>query len=170
MQNGTWREYYENGDLKASGNYFNDLEDGKWVNFYRNNKLQQEEEWNKGKLVELGDFLAQDGSKLDKGTFKNGSGTKKSYSENGILVAEGEFKEGLPNGVWTYYHENSKISGKGKMFNGLREGSWSYYFPDGKVQAEGKYVNDEVSGFWKFYSEDGSPKEEKNFDIDEEID
>jgi antitoxin component YwqK of YwqJK toxin-antitoxin module len=146
------------------GAYVNGKEDKLWSSYYPNKQLQQEEEWNKGHLIKIGDYFAMDGRELNKGTFRGGDGSRITYYASSNMAASGEFSHGLPNGGWTYYHENGKTSAEGILSDGLRQGKWRFFRESGKLEAEGPYKDDQIVGKWKFYNEKGKLVEEKTMD------
>jgi antitoxin component YwqK of YwqJK toxin-antitoxin module len=124
----------------------------------------QLEYWKQGTLQNIGDLLNKDGRVLDKGSFKDGNGLRKSYHENDALSAVGKYTNGVPEGEWKYYHDNGNLSGIGSYRNGLKEAQWKFYYPSGKLDAVGNYKENQMRGNWTFYKENGEIKEEKNMD------
>ena len=73
-KDGSWIEYWDNGQLKLKGNWKNGMSEGSWVYYYDNGKLDS------------------------KGDFKNGhlEGSWVSYKRNGTVSKEltGTYKNG----------------------------------------------------------------------------
>ena len=127
----------------------------------------QEETYELGKLISLSDTYNKLGKVIAKSTIKNGNGVIKNFYDNGKIAAEGQLKNGYPDGTWKYYHLTGSISGTGNMIEGQRQGPWKFYLDTGKLEAEGNYKNDEIDGVWKFY-EQGQLSRIENFNNDEE--
>jgi len=66
--------------------------------------------------------------------------------ENGNLLESGNYKNGLPDGIWMNYNSNGTVSGKGSYLNGKKEGNWAFYTSHGSPAytvtfLEGKRIN-----------------------------
>ena len=88
---------------------------------------------------------------FDKGE-KGGFG--KLYNDEGRLIYEGEYKNGLRNGEGTYYYAQG-LRYEGDFVNGLREGNGVFYWEDG-TRWEGPFKNNEMNGEGKFYDKEES--------------
>ncbi|MBN3583527.1 hypothetical protein JYB64_14095 [Algoriphagus aestuarii] len=145
LEEGQWFYYYDGGQLKSVGSYKLGLEDGIWGLFYDNKKLTQEEFWDSGKLLNVGNYLSYDGnSTYEKGTLKDGNGTRLTYYVTGKKESEGSYKGGKAEGTWIFYHENGRKASEGSMVEGKKEGVWRYYNPSGRLEDLINYKNDEI--------------------------
>ena len=100
------------------------------------------------------------------GYFENGekSNYGKLYNEEGRLIFEGEYKNGLRNGEGTYYYSGG-LKYEGQFVNGLREGNGTFYWEDG-TRWEGPFKNNEIDGEGTFYDKEESfPVAYKNGEI-----
>ena len=90
------------------------------------------------------------------GYFNNGekSNFGKLYNEEGKLIFEGEYKNGIRNGEGTYYYNNG-LRYEGEFVNGLREGNGVFYWEDG-TRWEGPFKNNEMNGKGFFYDKEES--------------
>jgi antitoxin component YwqK of YwqJK toxin-antitoxin module len=52
------------------------------------------------------------------------NGYVKNYYDNGVLMNEGQMKDGLPSGVWKYYDPYGKLNQVGEYVLGKRHGRW----------------------------------------------
>lgn len=145
MEIGQWFYYYDGGQLKSVGSYNLGFEDGIWGLFYDNKQLTQEEYWENGRLQNVGDFFSYNGqTKLDKGTLKDGNGTRITYYVNSQKESEGTFKSGKADGLWIFYHENGRKASEGAMVDGKKEGPWRYYNSAGRLEDLVNFKNDEI--------------------------
>lgn len=136
-RSGTWKFYYPDGKLEQQGNYLNGLEDGLWTWNYPDGSLRREEYYLRGK---------EDGLSTE-------------YDENGIVIATGEFIEGLEEGPWQY--QSGDNIEKGSYKAGLKDGEWKEFYADGTLKFEGTYVQGSPNGKHKLYYENGKIKEEQ---------
>ena len=85
---GTWKEYYINGELQEVAKYENGKLEGEYKSYYRNKKLESEGEFEEG----------------------NKEGKSIYYYENGEKKAEGKYKENEKVKKWKYYNPNGKLN------------------------------------------------------------
>ncbi|WP_332912821.1 hypothetical protein [Algoriphagus boritolerans] len=60
---------------------------------------------------------------MEKGTLKDGNGTRITYYVNGQKESEGTFKSGKAEGLWIFYHENGRKASEGTMIDGKKRRS-----------------------------------------------
>ncbi len=145
MEHGQWFYYYDGGQLKSVGTYQLGFETGIWGLFYDNTQLTQEEFWDLGRLRNVGDYNSYDGTtKLNKGTLKDGDGTRITYYVSGQKESEGTFKSGKADGIWTFFHENGRKASEGTMLDGQKEGPWKYYNAAGRLEDLVNFKKDEI--------------------------
>jgi antitoxin component YwqK of YwqJK toxin-antitoxin module len=136
---GDWKYFSEDGQIRSSGKYANNLETGKWKYFYKNGKAEQE------------------------GVFKNGKvdGLWQWYYINGGVKREEEYFEGREEGIYVEYDSVGEVITKGTYFDGQREGEWFYKVGD--YSEKGKYIGDLKDGKWEAFYNDGKLKYEGKF-------
>lgn len=144
---GTWKYYYENGNLKEVGHYITHAEykNGEWKSYYDNGQLAKIENYYVDKLD--GDWI--------------------SYYRNGQIKEEGKYENGGRDGRWEVFYENGQLKEKGRYKsvsaeysymenNSYKDSRWTYYHPNGEVKAKGKYEKGEKIGSWDYYDEQGN--------------
>lgn len=82
--------------------------------------------------------------------YKTRNGIAKYWSDDGIKLKEGSYKEDKENGIWKYYDRTEgHLSSCGMYLNGQKEGDWIYYTELGDTSEvyqyerglrEGKYI------------------------------
>ena len=107
--------------------------DGLWGYFHEDGSPMLEETYDKGKLMKVSEFTDDDGDKHSSGTIINGEGIKIGYYPDGTKFSEGPYKNGLPNGNWTFFDERGRKLSTGKLENGIKEGGWNIYAKNGKL-------------------------------------
>ncbi|WP_320040513.1 PQQ-binding-like beta-propeller repeat protein [uncultured Desulfobacter sp.] len=89
-------------------------------------------------------------------------GEEKPYSgivikkdDNGKIIEETAYQDGIKNGPSKEYWDNGKLKSetvyKDNNWNGLRKRFWE----NGKLRSEGKYINGKIEGLWKTYKKNG---------------
>jgi antitoxin component YwqK of YwqJK toxin-antitoxin module len=64
----------------------------------------------------------------------------------------------IRHGRFVEYSKTGQVLSEGEYVDGLEQGLWRDFFPNGQLAAEGHYVNGQESGIWRFWNEDGSPE------------
>ena len=184
-KNGIWNYFYEEGDLKAQAFYKNDK--GQYKEFYNNGKIKAEGININGQSDSTWVFYHENGKIKAIGDYRSGKhvGRWIYYHANEVKSAEGNYTEGQKEGKWIYYHENGNISSEGALREGKKEGYWKIfgkngifkaegvfvhndgrykeYYESGKVKAEGNILNGKNHGLWIYFYEDGAKEGECNY-------
>lgn len=161
LKQGEWKEYYETGELKASGKYENGLKIGEWKYWYENGKLEQKGIYVKGEKPDKEwTWYFKNGNTLRKETYINGieNGFLTEYSDSGTIITYGEYVDGLEEGVWTYQLGDIKIEGSYK--EGTRTGEWKYWYDNGNLFFKGIFLDDNPDGKHTYYWDNSKIKEE----------
>lgn len=110
---GEWKKYYNSGNVFILANYVNDTLEGKVISYYKNGKVQAENDYLVGKL----------------------NGVSKQYDIKGNPIREISYKENLIFGNCKYYedgyldnelyYKNGAIDGPCKQYRkGILEMEW----------------------------------------------
>ena len=101
--------------------------------------------------------LYDDGKKKEEGSLKDGkmiSKTKWKWYKNGQMWSEGNFKNDIKDGLWTFWYENGQKRSEGTYKNGKEDGLYKVWFPNGQKRQEGTY-KDNIPISEKHWTEDG---------------
>ena len=176
---GEWIYYYENGSVRAKGNYKKDIQEGFWEYFFPDKTLQQqgkfknglpEGEWTwwhnnsvvhrketfkKGK--EEGEIIEQDstGKIITKGFYTNGRKEGSWYYFVNDHKEEGFFVDDLKDGKWKSTYSNGQVLFEGSFINGIPIDQHIFYYKNGKIRETGSYSNGQKDGEWKKYNQLG---------------
>jgi antitoxin component YwqK of YwqJK toxin-antitoxin module len=161
MRQGPWIEYFDDGILKAEGKYKNGKRTGYWKYYYHSGPLEEEGAYdNLGRADGDWKWYYESKSLLKEESFTAGKedGLMTQYSEEGAIIAKGEFVEGYEQGKWFYSYGDHRE--EGTYQNGQRDGNWIYFYGDGTREFEGKFVEDLPDGRHIYYWENGNKKDE----------
>lgn len=164
-RNGTWKDYYPTGKVKAEGSYVNSRQSGAWK-FYRNEgRIEQTGNYNSGRPDGFWKWYYDDGSLLKEEEYFQGQrdGLCTEYSETGEIISQGQYTDGEKNGEWKYKYGD--YTEEGKYIIGLKDGLWKQYFLNGKLKFKGNYIQGNPDGKQSFYYENGKIKEEQYFQM-----
>ena len=85
------------------------------------------------------------------------NGAYKEYNENGVVVTECNYVNGLASGVcstyWADEHNQRTLAGKATYKNSELNGPYSSYFQDGTPKESGNYLNGKKEGKWTVITE-----------------
>jgi len=96
------------------------------------------------------------------------AGKKQGYwkkkSPEGQLLYTGQFRDGIPYGVFHYFYPDGVTKAVSQYSSDGKTTQTKTYFTNGRIMAEGKFVNEKREGLWKFYTEtDGLLISEENY-------
>lgn len=162
---GTFRTYFENGQIYKEQNFLDDELHGYYREYNRKGDLIIAMRYERGKVVE----------KIDE-DIREVLDMKYTYDEEGRLIFSGGYRENIPVGIHRFYDtmgnvENAflynesgqKISEGVIDDQGRRKGSWKDFYPSGELRASGSYLNNLRSGQWTFYFLKGGVEQKGRF-------
>ena len=181
LQQGKWKEYHTNGELKSQGEYINSKRVGEWKFFHPNGKTEQQGKYDrKGKAQGPWKWYHESGNILREESYRNNlqDGVMTEYNDSGKVITKGEYIDGSKEGPWFlelndyreegsfkadqrdgewkhYYIPSGKLRYTGKFLDGVPDGMQKFYYPNGKEKQTGKYAGGMKEGDWYFYDESG---------------
>lgn len=155
QRTGAWVGFHPGtATIAQQGTFRAGARHGEWAYYHPNGQLAQKETWDQGRLQQVGPFYTAKGKELSPGTLQNGTGTRHTYHANGQPAASGDFRDGLPTGIWLYFDQKGKLNCEGQFLAGERTGTWRWY-RRGQPEAEGQYAHDQPVGQWKIFGPKG---------------
>lgn len=112
--NGTFIEYFPNGQKMGTCEIKDGLPDGKRIIYFESGAISQEKTFKKG---------VYEGRSVD-------------YFENGKVKQEGLMKSGKSNGTWKIYYESGILQAVLTFENGEEKGDYFQYDQTGKLVAQ----------------------------------
>ena len=77
------------------------------------------------------------------------------FYPSGIIMGEGSYRSGRMDGTHTSWHENGQLWQKYTFSNGERDGPFEDYYENGQLMARGSFSNEELVGPYEDYDENG---------------
>lgn len=151
IYNGKYEVYYDNGNLKTSGNYVAGKEEGVFTSFFENGQKSKEIIYNNGLIT---DKLTQ--------WHKNGN---ISQVENYMIIKENDSTKSVLGGEYYRYYEDNTLVEKGSNKNGKKDGLWTQWYADGIKANETNYCNGLKCGNCILWNKDGTLKQEQSFNV-----
>lgn len=156
---GLWKLFYKGGTVKAEGEYENSVKVNEWKYYFIDGKLEQKGKYNKrGLETGLWKWYYQNGQLRKEERFTNGirNGFMTEYSEEGEIIAEGEFIDGEEDGPWVYQEDDVRM--EGSFYAGEREGEWKHYYNDSIMSFTGSYIDGVPDGKHVYYHDNGNQR------------
>ena len=123
IRNGWYKEYFENGNLKAEDNYLNGLREGMGIDYYENNIAKSKVNFKNGKADGISLYYYPDGKIKSEGYWVNGKefGHSIFYFKNGQLDEYGLIDfEGHGRYIRKYDESGNIIEEKGRFLGQLQ--------------------------------------------------
>ena len=125
---GQWSFYNIDGNIEQEGEYDDKGRyTGSWIFYYPSGNILKEESYIEGK--EYGMYV--------------------EYSDDGMIIVQGNYDYGMKEGKWTYLING--IVETGEYLNDKKDGYWTIAFDDGAMLEEGNYIEDNPDGEYKWY-------------------
>jgi len=104
-------------------------------------------------LVGVCSFAQPPKNQTDVKGLKQGNWEK--YSSEGFKIYEGQFKDGLPVGLFKYYYPKGELKATNNYFgaNSIYAAAHIYH-TNGKMEATGLYYQQKKDSLWKFYDDE----------------
>jgi len=91
---------------------------------------------------------------------------KRPSYENGQIKYEGEYLNGMNEGLWIWYYENGNKQMQGLFKEGRRTGTWKMWSLNGTLVNEAKYEIDKLNGPYTEWYSNGKKQSEGFFSND----
>ena len=175
-ENGLWKSWYENGQLKDIGYFNSGKMNNNWKGYYKSGQLKYSGEYNndykvntwtywsdKGKIIETKNYkvvtiksvLISNEDRLIKKSVPDGKWIKYSEYDQSIKSFE-NYEDGELHGVSTFYYPGGVIANRIVNYkNGKLNGIYQYFSRKGNLISETSYKDNKKHGAVKMYSKRG---------------
>jgi uncharacterized protein len=163
-EQGDWKQYNEDGSIKAEGKFENGKRTGKWVFYHSTGWIEQTGFYDKGRLDGKWKWMDESGFIIRSEEYSRGieDGEFEEYGLNKLLILKGLYKDGMRVGFWMY-HVNDHIE-EGNYLNGELDGKWIHRYSGGDKMFEGSYSFGQPEGAHKHWYADGTVKISGKYD------
>ena len=139
---GSMKYYYPNGKLEISGKIRNSFRDGNWIYYNEDGSIQLQVLYQWGKVIQ---------EKKENGVFKE-------YYNEDIPKSEYTYAKGMRNGPFKEYYDQGEWVIEERPEGPKGEPAESVRVLKGvQIQRSGKYVNDLLKGEVRYFNENGHP-------------
>jgi len=77
------------------------------------------------------------------------------FDAKGTRIAAGIKRRGKAVGSWTWYYENGSVMRQGSYIDGVPDGLWVEFHPSGPIRQRGRYRSGVKVGYWEELGVDG---------------
>jgi uncharacterized protein len=142
MKNGSYKQWYENGNKQQECTFENDSAVGPYCVWYKSGGIEIERKVDKttGSLY-VSEYYPSGEAKSHE---TQNSGPAKEYDQNGNLISEKTMEEGKVKEVKYFYDSKNHLMSKGHYLDGRKEGTYEYYYENGEPKALETYTNDQM--------------------------
>ena len=86
------------------------------------------------------------------------TGRAESFYENGQKELESNYKDGKPDGLWTWLYGSGQKEREGNYKDGKKDGLVTWWYENGQKKVEGNHKDGEPDGPTILYNEDGTER------------
>jgi len=186
LKQGSWKYFWDNGNLQLEGTYQNDKKKGYFKYYDEEGNFKYVEKYDNDNIVldapetrqmDVKTVYHPNGKPSITATYYKGvpDGIRREFDESGkvikgyvftkgILKYEGiTDEEGKRQGLWKEYYPTGELKSQGHYSNSNQEGEWKFYFENQKVEVEGRYKNGKKEGAWYWYYPNSALLQEENW-------
>jgi antitoxin component YwqK of YwqJK toxin-antitoxin module len=186
LKQGSWKYFWENGNLKEEGTFQNDKKHGYFKYYDEAGNFKSVEKYENDNLIadapetrqmEVRTAYHSNGRQAITATYYKGvpDGIRREFDENGMVIngyvfANGILKyegitdeDGKRQGLWKEFYPTGEIKSEGNYVNSNKEEVWKFYFENQKIEVKGKYKNGKKEGTWYWYYPNGELLQEENW-------
>lgn len=95
------------------------------------------------------------GSGVSKKVNRKRDGHWKEFSKHGVLIREGDYKDGMKTGKWKLYYDTGEIAIEETYHEGNKEGPFQSFYPSGQPISEGQYRAGKREGRFNVFDTSG---------------
>ena len=155
---GSFTKYYKNGKVKEKCVFYDGAVEGEYIAYFRSGKPQLTEQW-KNKQIQHSVEYDVKGFKIKEKKYQQDKDTSQLetiyiYGNDGRLTSDGQFKNGLKYGTYSYYYGDGKPKSAEIWKNDtlLREKTWH---ENGNLKSTSVFRENELDSIYTEYYKDG---------------
>lgn len=158
---GTYKTWYDSGQLKSESVYENGQLTGASMEFYENGQPEKSYSYVEGKLEGKGEHWYEDGSLKFSANFAEGiyDGEVSEWHPNHERKSKGFYQKGEPHGKMQKWFANGSPEMDASYKHGEYHGSVKSWNEEGQLLLDAYYQKGVIHGTYATYYDDGKPKE-----------
>ncbi|PKP54246.1 MAG: hypothetical protein CVT92_00390 [Bacteroidetes bacterium HGW-Bacteroidetes-1] len=165
---GYWEGRFPSGIVRYAGQFYNDKPIGEFKYYFESGKLRAINDFTSNGLKAYNKTFTESGILIAEGIYldqKKDSLWKFYNDVDGSLLSEEIFKNNNLNGISkNYYPKSNQVAETIEYLNGQKYGVWRVFFEDGTLQSEGNYQEGQFFGKYTEYYPNGLIKSQGNYE------
>ncbi len=159
LKQGKWRGYFESGGLRYEGQFVDDQPRGVFKYYYPQGELRAELVHQPGEEAVKATYYHKNQQIFGEGFFidKEKDGLWRFFTDEGILIADNYYQNGLNHGVWKSYFDDGKLAEIQTWHQGEQTGLYERYYTNQNVYIRAQYKKGDLDGKYEIFYEDGKP-------------
>lgn len=166
LKQGKWEAKYDNGQIRYQGQFIDGKESGTFSFYDENGNLKATNSFSENGSKAYNKTFSEDGVVIAEGFFidKKREGEWRFYDEKTkTLILTEEYQNGILNGVSRTYFLTGNLSEETHYINGTKQGLWQKFYANNMLEAKANYLDDQFDGEGIFYYSNGIIKEQGSF-------
>ncbi len=163
---GEFRYYYPNGKLKTVSLLSNQGKRAVTNSYFINGMKMASGIYINEKKDSIWHFYSEENGKMvSEELYKNGliDGYSKLFFPEGGLSEVNVYKQGIRDGLWEQYYQEGKIKLRGAFKAGEKQGALKIFYPSGQTMITGQYNAGHQDGTWFYYNEKGTTEKKETY-------
>ena len=151
-ENGLWKSWYENGQLKDIGYFNSGKMNSNWIGYYKNGQIKYSGDYNNDYKLNTWTYWSDKGKIIEIKNFK-------VVTTRSMLISNEDrvIKKSVPDGKWIKYSEHDQSI---KSFENYKDGELhgisTFYYPGGVIANRiVNYKDGKLNGFIRTLVEKG---------------
>jgi len=158
VSDGFYREFYPNGEKFVEGQYKDGRQEGQWIYYHDNGKVQRTVNYTNGQPDGSWEVFNAEGAVVAKRGYKDGKrdGTWIAYDATGKQpLREEVYSSGKANGVWKVWFPSGQMKTQVGIKDGIRDGLYAEWDDKGQERYELNFVAGKLDGKATLWGADG---------------
>ncbi|WP_179009026.1 toxin-antitoxin system YwqK family antitoxin [Winogradskyella forsetii] len=165
-EDGPYKKYYENGNIKTEGFYKNNHKVGRWKDYFENGELKKENIFmSNGNWTGFKRIYSESGLLLiETQPANNGDLLEKHYYDNGSLKREFVIKKTvggnrfIKNGIYNEFYENGELKIESRYEENNLVDVWTQFYSTKEIEWKVSYLNNHKQGNYLQFYKNGKVK------------
>lgn len=156
-------ERHRNNKLAEKGSFKEGRRDGTWYEYYSDGEsVKSERKFKEGKLDGMQTTFYTDGQTESEKSYKEGAehGPERKWDQSGNQTVDANFRDGRPDGkqIRFFISNTGNYEQVSNFADGVQSGAYSETWEDGVVRIAGQYKDGKKDGKWIENKRDGKPR------------
>ena len=151
----SFQEWNEKGALILKGNYALGSPEGFWNYYFSDGRIEKKQRISNDTVYLMEQY---DSDSLHTQIIENGNGEIKRFYVSGGLKELYTYTNGLKTGPFEEKLANGIIIARGQFIDGLKDGKWYFYTQNGSMEEIIEYHQDTLNGIYETFFSNGNQK------------